>query len=538
MIRATDNIVIFPENGVMVARIDDSDVQRRVSALPFDTQLKQPDGSLLAFFPWTDESCRLLGNCGINAILASPFFYEQHPLIEGTFKPMIHQLLGAAFAILNPRCYNLADCRTGKTGSLILAMDYLQRQRYVTGAFLIITTVTTIWTVWKESLERTLPHARIVVANGKTRESALQRDADFIITNYDSIRISAGAFIKAAENHKIGACVIDELTHVGNPSSQRHKAIDKVVNGCNLQYVIGATGSPGNNPEAVFGMCRMINRINLPCMTKRGWLERTTFQWGPEPYMRRLRDDAPMVMHKAMQPAIRFNKSDIIDLPPITYRDMVCRLSSEQEDMREQFKQDAIALAKSGEKITAANGGVLANKLLQVAQGIVIGNDHQVIELDCKDRHNTLREIIEETPNKVVVFCCFKGVIVMRENFLKSAGITVERIDGSVAAGKRADILRRFQYEDEPKVLLAHPVTTSFGVELSRADTMVFDGPPMLGGFVYAQALERLSSAKQKAANINVINLKSSPEEYRGFSMLKNGHDVGAFIASLFEEYK
>jgi hypothetical protein len=126
----------------------------------------------------------------------------------------------------------------------------------------------------------------------------------------------------------------------------------------------------------------------------------------------------------------------------------------------------------------------------------------------------------------------------MREKFLKSVGITVERIDGDVAAGKRADILRRFQYEDEPKVLLAHPVTTSFGVELSRADTMVFDGPPMLGGFVYAQALERLSSAKQKAANINVVNIIASPEERRGFSLLASGHDMGMFIASLFEEYK
>ena len=67
---------------------------------------------------------------------------------------------------------------------------------------------------------------------------------------------------------------------------------------------------------------------------------------------------------------------------------------------------------------------------------------------------------------------------------------------------------------------------------------MVFDGPPMLGGFVYAQALERLSSAKQKAANINVISLMASPEERRGFSMLRSGHDLGMFIASLFEEYK
>lgn len=530
------DIILVEEQGLIAARME---VER---AAPLRgvavTAVPNGDGYETVVLPWTDESCRLLNNAGMDAMIASPFFYEDHPKVEGKYNAMTHQLITAAFMVLNPRGYILSDPRTGKTGSIILAMDYLQRMRYVTGAFLIVTTVTTIWSVWKESIERTLPHARVLVANGKTREQVLKQPADFIITNYDSIRISSAAFIKAAENGLIGACVIDELTHVGNPSSQRHKAIDKLVNGCNMQYVIGATGSPGNNPEAVFGMCRMINRTKLPCTTKRGWLERTTFQWGPEPYMRRLRDDAPHVMHKAMQPSIRFNKADIIDLPPITYRDMQCDTSAEQEDMREQFRQEAIAIANSGEKITAANGGVLASKMLQVAQGICISNDKKIIELNCKDRHQTLLDIIAETPNKVVVFCCFKGVLAMREKFLRQSGVTVERIDGDVAAGKRADILRRFQYEDEPKVLLAHPVTTSFGVELSRADTMVFDGPPMLGGFVYAQALERLSSAKQKAASINVVNLMATPEERRGFSMLKSGHDIGMFIASLFEEYK
>lgn len=538
MLKAGNNIVVFPDNGVMAARVDDPVAMQCVSDLPFDVKLAQPDGSLMVVLPWTDESCRLLNNCGVQATLASPFFYEQHPLVEGKYNGMAHQLLTAAFVILNPRAYVLSDPRTGKTGSLILAMDYLQRQRYVTGGFLIVTTVTTMQSVWKEGIELTLPRAKVLIANGKTRESALKEPADFYVTNYDSIRISSKAFIQAASDGLIGGCVIDELTHVGNPSSQRHKAIDKLVNGCNMQYVIGATGSPGNNPEAVFGMCRMINRAKLPATTKRGWLERTTFQWGPEPYMRSLRNDAPEVMHKAMQPAIRFNKSDIIDLPPITTQNRQCELSHEQEEMRDQFKADAIAIAESGVKITAANGGVLAQKMLQVAQGICIDNDHNVVRLNCKERHDLLLDIIAETDNKVVIFCCFKGVMELREEMLKKAGVSVGRIDGAVSAKRRAELLHAFQYEPDPKVILCEPRTVSFGVELSRADTMVFDGPPMLGGFVYAQALERLSSAKQKASNINVIRIMASPEEKRGFSLLDTGHSVGTFIASLFEEYK
>ena len=78
----------------------------------------------------------------------------------------------------------------------------------------------------------------------------------------------------------------------------------------------------------------------------------------------------------------------------------------------------------------------------------------------------------------------------------------------------------------------------SYGVELSRSDTMIFDGPPMLGGFVYAQALERLSSAKQTADKISIIRVMASPEEKRGFRLLDEGKNFSDTVAALFESFK
>lgn len=532
-----NNIVLFEDQRQVVVKLTDPVAQQQARAIPQAKFLPTPDGTLLMQLPWCEDALRLLGNLNIDATEAAPFMSCQYPLIEGKYKPMKHQLFTAAFTTLNPRCYVLNDPRTGKTGSLIIAMDYMQKAGLVTGGFLIITTVTTMPGVWRDGILETLPDARVEIVNGKGREEALSRPADFYVTNYDSVRISTDAFVRAVKEGRIGGCVIDEMTHVGNTTSQRHKAIDAVVNKTNMKHVIGVTGSPGENPETVFGMCRMINRVKLPATTKTSWLNLTTYQYGSEPYMRSMAPNAPEIIHKAMQPAVRFNKGDIIDLPPIVTQDRACELSAEQKRMREEFKAQAIALTASGEVITAANGGVLYQKLMQVAQGFCMDNNGNAVNLEHKDRTKTIIEAINETSRKVVIFCCYKYVIAQLAKELEDAGYTVGIVDGSITGQQRADVLYRFQHGADPHVIICHPTTTAYGVELAAADTMIFNGPPPLGGFIYAQALERLSSAKQTAKKISIIRIMASPEEKRFFKSLDSGREMGTFISGLFEDF-
>lgn len=532
-----NNIVLFEDQRQVVVKLTDPVAQQQARAIPQAKFLPTPDGTLLMQLPWCEDALRLLSNLNIDATEAAPFMSCQYPLIEGKYKPMKHQLFTAAFTTLNPRCYVLNDPRTGKTGSLIIAMDYMQKAGLVTGGFLIITTVTTMPGVWRDGILETLPDARVEIVNGKGREEALSRPADFYVTNYDSVRISTDAFVRAVKEGRIGGCVIDEMTHVGNTTSQRHKAIDAVVNKTNMKHVIGVTGSPGENPETVFGMCRMINRVKLPATTKTSWLNLTTYQYGSEPYMRSMAPNAPEIIHKAMQPAVRFNKGDIIDLPPIVTQDRACELSAEQKRMREEFKAQAIALTASGEVITAANGGVLYQKLMQVAQGFCMDNNGNAVNLEHKDRTKTIIEAINETSRKVVIFCCYKYVIAQLAKELEDAGYTVGIVDGSITGQQRADVLYRFQHGADPHVIICHPTTTAYGVELAAADTMIFNGPPPLGGFIYAQALERLSSAKQTAKKISIIRIMASPEEKKFFKSLDSGREMGTFISGLFEDF-
>lgn len=531
MIQVNSNIVVFPEHAAVAVRLSDPVQQREAAQLPG----VEREGEVF-LFPWTPKICTFLCNLGMDMTPAAPFMFEQHKLIEGKYPPMRHQLLTAAFFTIHNRGYILNEPRLGKTGSAILALDYLQRMRSITGGILIITTYTTMHSVWEASIKAMLPHSSVQTVHGKTRVQSLKIPAEFYVTNYDSCRLDTLAFMEAIREGRIGAIVIDELTNVGNSASQRHKAIYEMCNKSGVKFVWGMTGSPADNPEMVFGMCRVVNPGKLPCTSKTTWLGMTTYQWGFNTWERSLAKSAPETIRKTMQPAIRFKKADILDLPPVTTQTRDCKLSAEQMKSYKELKAEALTLLQSGETITAANGGVLLSKLMQVSLGIVRDEAGEPCALPHKERTQTILDAIAETQRKVVIFCGYTAAIELLEKEVREARYSCEHITGSVTGLKRAQILADFQNKPDPHVLICHPTTTAMGVELSAADTMIFNGVPLTGGFVYAQSLERLSSTKQQASSINIIHIVATAEERRALSALQQGYNQGQQIAALFEE--
>lgn len=486
--------------------------------------------------PWNEDSCRLAYNCGLTeALEASPFMKAEHPLVEGKYPPLKHQALTSAFMTLFPRCYVLSEPRMGKTGSVILACDYMQKRGLVVGAVCIITTYTTMRSVWERALEETLPGAEVVVVHGTGRKAALQATPAFFVTNYDSVRLDELAFIEAATDGRIGMIVVDELTHVGNSEAKRSKAITRLCRHPRVTRVCGITGSPADNPDAVFGMGKCVNAGALPVTTKTGWERMIYTWWGPEAWKKNLKPEAADIIHKALVPAIRYRKADVLDLPPVTEQVRDAELTKEQVELMKKLETEAVAMLESGEQVTAANGGVLLQRCLQIALGTLKLESGEVLELPHEPRLRVMLDAMRETPNKTVVFAPYvAGCHMLTEEFRK-AGFTAECITGAVNGTKRTAILRAFQEAKDPHVLVCHPITVGFGTELSAADTMIFAVPLLLGGFVYNQALERLSSVKQKASTINIIHVVSSHAERQVLTHLREGHSTGRTIAAMFE---
>lgn len=534
MYQASPQVVVAPEQNSIVVSTTDPVQKMQLSTLPAVRRCDTPQG-FMAQLPWDVDACQVLSNIGMDALFASPFWLAEHPLIEGRYTPMAHQMVTAAFITLHPRCYILSDCRLGKTGASILALHYLQQCRAINGAILVITTVTTMSSVWAESIRETVPNDRVEIVHGKNRDTALNRQAEWYITNYDSVRLRYGMFEKAVQDKHIACVLIDELTHVGNSSSQRHKCIYSLVNKTALKYVIGVTGSPGCRPEPVFGMARTVNPDKLPARTKTGWLNLTTIRYGSQPYMYRPIAGVGEIIHNTLSPAIRFKKEDVLDLPPIVFQNRDCSLSKEQNVALESLRRDAVVFAENNKVITAANAAVLMNKMLQVPLGFVLGEDG-CVDLPLGDRMDTVLDIINESDRKTVVFSMYKRHLARLEEAISKAKISVARIDGGVTGERRAQLLQDFKTKPDPRVLVCHPTTVGFGTELSAADTLILDGPPLLGDFSYTQTLERLSSPKQQADKISIIKLAATPEERNIFRRLDAGQEAGKIVAGLFED--
>lgn len=532
-------VIIDEINRDYIFNIKDENLLRKlVDNIPH-TKVVSFQDNLLLRLPLHSDTLKLLRNQGFNTDGMEPFWYEYNPpLIEGKYQPMVHQLTSAAFMSSRERAYNTSTMRTGKTGSVVMAIDYLQETERVLGAALIVATVSNLTGVWQKTISETLPHRRCVVVHGgsgkQNRIKRLEIPADYYIINYDGVKMVEDELLAMVNSGRIGCVVVDELTHYGNPRSQRFLAMNAIINGSKpIKYCWGLTGSPGGDTMAVYGFVKLINPVKLPCLRRSLWQDKVQYRWGAASWQWRDRPDAAETVSRTMQPTIRFDKKDIMDMPPIVYQVRDCMLSKEQTKAYKQMRDEMIALTEKGEVIEAVHKASMLHKLFQIALGSVIGEDRQLIHMDNKPRLDTLLEVIEEASQKVVIFSPYTGAIDRLVSQL-SAKYTVNKVDGSVTGKRRTEIFHDFQEKENPHIIVCHPETTAFGVELAAADTMIFNGPPLSGGFIYEQALERLSSLKQKAQQISIVQIVATAEERRFFTGLDMGVKTSELVNDLF----
>ena len=116
---------------------------------------------------------------------------------------------------------------------------------------------------------------------------------------------------------------------------------------------------------------------------------------------------------------------------------------SQQKKYYKELKTKLV-LEITGEEITAINAAVTLNKLLQISAGGVYTDGGEAIGFDIDNRYKVLREVIDESSQKVLVFVPFKHAIQMVSQALNKDGIHAEIIDGSVPLTKRTNIFKQF----------------------------------------------------------------------------------------------
>ena len=291
------------------------------------------------------------------------------------------------------------------------------------------------------------------------------------------------------------------------------------------------TGTPAaQSPLDAFGLAKLVNPKGVPrffgTFREQVMYKITQFKWMPRP-------EATDVVYNALQPAIRFTKDQCLDLPDMTYAKREVPLTSQQKKYYDMLKSRMVMQA-DGEEITAANAAVMMNKLMQISCGAVYTDDNETLEFDIKNRYNILKEVIDESSQKVLVFVPFRHVITLLAERLKKDKITTEVISGDVSAKRRTDIFKRFQEQPDPRVLVIQPRAAAHGVTLTAANTVVWWGPTS-SLETYAQANARVHRSGQKH-KCTVVQLQGSDVERRVYKLLDGRIDVHTKMIDLYKE--
>jgi SNF2 family DNA or RNA helicase len=157
-----------------------------------------------------------------------------------------------------------------------------------------------------------------------------------------------------------------------------------------------------------------------------------------------------------------------------------------------------------------------------------------VVEFDVDNRVDELLDVIAGTNEKVLVFIPYRHTLTMLEERMLKAGYTTATIHGGVAANKRAEIIKQFQTEDDPRILLMVPQATAHGITLTRANQVVWWGP-VSSTEIYIQANARAHRAGQKNC-VTVTHLQGSPVERRMYAMLQNKIDLHQTLVDLYRQ--
>ena len=472
---------------------------------------------------WGLDEVQLLRNLGVKNV-PSPILGKY--AWPGVYTPFEHQRETADFFTLHPRCYNFSEAGTGKTSAAAWAADYLMLQGKIKRV-LIVCPVSIMDTAWRADLFRTAMHRTVAIAQGsrQQRTAVINGGYEFVIINFDGVKVVTEELAKGG----FDLIIVDECNSVKSVSTGRWKALASLVGPTTRLWLM--TGTPASqSPEDAYGLAKLLNPASVPkyfgSWRDKVMIKITQFKWAP-------REDAQKTVFNALQPAIRFTKEECLDLPDMLYADREVPLTSQQEKYYDTIKKQMMALA-AGEEITAVNAASMLNKLLQISQGAVYTDNHEVVNFDVSNRVNELLDVIAQTKHKVIVFVPFRHSLDMLVDEMAKHHLTADCIHGGVPAHARADIIKRFQTEDNPRVLLLQPQATAHGITLTRADQVVWWGPTS-SAEIYIQANARAHRAGQ-TNKVTVTHLQGSPVERRMYKMLQGKLDSHQTLVELYKQ--
>lgn len=446
--------------------------------------------------------------------------------IRGGLKPFEHQMHTTWFVLKYKRCFVLNEMGTGKTLSILWALDILFRSKKIRRA-LVVSPLSTIRLVWANEIFFNMPHRKYAVCHGSRHQriQALRNPAEIVIINHDGIK----TVFDELDAESFDVIVIDELTAFKSHATERTKAMIKLAK--RAKAVWGLTGEPTpNSPIEAFSQAKIVNPTNpaLPrYFTQYREMTMTKineFVWLPK-------FEAPKVVSRVLTPAIRYKRDECMDLPPTTYQTLEVGLSEQQQEAYAKMKKHMLLEYQSG-KVTAVNAAVALNKLLQISAGSVRMDDGTTLQINCKPRLDALHDIFEQTPQKkLIIFATYTASIRMLVEYAAKNGIQAQPFYGDVNPAHRLQFVDQFQ-NGKLNWLVMQPQSSAHGLTLVASSTITWFSL-IASNEYYNQANARIVRPGQKL-NTLIARFVSTPAEKHMADILDRKDKLSSAVLELF----
>lgn len=519
-------MLIYKEKKAVVLRLKNP--SRVTTVIPTAVEVDHK-GQRVVAVPHRPDETRVLRNLGFDVPDPMPYHYEW-PKVSGRHEPFEAQRETASFLSMHSRAFCLNGMGTGKTNSALWAYDYMRKTKIV-NKVLVVCPLSTMERTWADSVFNTFPHLDAVVLHG-TREKRLKllkQDVHIYIINIDGLATIKEELSKRPD---IDLIVVDELALARNSSTERWKTLNTICNRQGNRRVWGMTGSPTPNaPTDAWAQCKLVTPDNkivpkyFSAFRDSVMRQITQFKWINRP-------EANDVVYQMMQPAIRFSLDDCTDLPEQTFMTRDVELTDEQAKAYKDMLSK-LSTEYAGGQILAVNEAVKANKLIQICCGVAYGTDGTSVVIPSKPRMDVLKEIIEESEGKVIVFVPLTGALESVATELRKDW-SVEVVHGDTSKNERDQIFSNFQRGVDPRVLVANAATMSHGLTLTAATTIVWYAP-VHSNEVYEQACARVRRPGQTRTTV-IVHIAGSEIERRVYKRLQDKQSMQGLLLEMMKD--
>ena len=340
----------------------------------------------------------------------------------------------------HPEAMLILEMGLGKTIISLTAIKDLMYDEFAVQKTLVIAPLRVARDVWPQ--EKDLwSHTRdlrmsVMVGDCKNRVRALNTDADIYVVNRENVKWIADYLERHHAPWPFDCVVIDEISSFKNYKSQRYKALRKVRP--YIKRIWGLTGTPASN-----GLLDLWGEVAIIDQGRRlgrfiGRYREAYFKAGSmNPYTGVVYNYVPLpgaektIYQKISDISVSMKAKDFLpDLPQCLTVNHTVEMSPEEKKQYEKMKQELV-LTIDGEEIDAANAAVLSGRLLEMANGAVYNEDHEVIRIHDR-KLEMLSDLIEEAVGQNVLIAYWyqhdRSRII---EYLKEQGITVRDLKSS-----------------------------------------------------------------------------------------------------------